>query len=725
MSIGRFMIRHPGWVVVATLAVTAFFLTKIVDPRTGELQLEVDPSTDRLLPDGDERRDYLDRVSKIFGNHDSVLVALATDDVFSLESLATIKRTSDALAGIEGVHEVVSLATALNMRSLDGDIEIEPFLSSLPETVAQAERLRSDVGHNPLYAGRLVSHDSRMTSIVLYLKDVSVQQFIDEELDLRIQRVARRSAPEMEVLLTGSPHIKATTSRLLFRGLLRILPLSFVIMGVLGALAFRSVRGVLAPMATVLLTTIWTFGIVAWRGVSLNLVTTIVPPLLVTVCAAYALHVVSEFYRSIAPGDEDLAPEDGPMARALGHVALPVALTGLTTCAGLVALAVSPFGAVREFGLISVLGVVFAVVISLTFVPALITLFGVPKVVPDPADDAAKARGGLDRVLVGLGRFDVRHRRAILAVGAGLLVVSLHGMGSIELNSDLVSNFAEDHPVRVNFERINAELEGAIPIYLVLESGSRDAFVQSENLEQIEALQVWLEAQPEVGGTTSLVDYVKTLNRVLHDDDPAYFRVPDENERYIKQLLLFGAGEGLRSVVGARHQITSIQIRSRVANTLGMAQLVRRIEAHLETLPSHLESEVTGAMVMLTRSLDAAARGQVQTLGIAFVFIYLILVALFTSFRVAFVALIPNALPVLIYFGTLGIAGVPLNTTTGLFACIVLGIAVDDTIHFLTRFNSEARGRASEERGAIEALREVGRPVTITTIGLCMGFGVI
>ncbi|MCP5039833.1 MAG: cyclic nucleotide-binding domain-containing protein, partial [bacterium] len=184
-------------------------------------------------------------------------------------------------------------------------------------------------------------------------------------------------------------------------------------------------------------------------------------------------------------------------------------------------------------------------------------------------------------------------------------------------------------------------------------------------------------------------------------------------------------GEGLRSVVGARHQITSIQIRSRVANTLGMAQLVRRMETHLETLPRHLESQVTGAMVMLTRSLDAAAQGQVQTLGIAFVFIYLILVALFTSFRVAFVALIPNALPVLIYFGTLGIAGVPLNTTTGLFACIVLGIAVDDTIHFLTRFNSEARGRVSEKQGAIEALREVGRPVTITTIGLCMGFGVI
>ena len=729
--------RHPSGVVLLVLGITVFFATKIVDPETFEIRLQVDPSTDRLLPEGDDTRAYLARVGKIFANHESLLIALETDDVFDLESLATIKRVSEALERVPGVHHVVSLATALNMRSHDGDIDIEPFLASLPESKAVAERLRKNVQRNPLYAGSLVSHDSRTTSLVLYLDDVPLQKFIDEELDLQIEQIAREAAPGMTVMLTGSPHIKATTSRLIFKSLSRVLPLSFVIMGVLGAVAFRSLLGVVLPMSVVLITIVWTFGIVAWRGVTLNLVTTIVPPLLVTVAAAYALHIVSEYYRALSAGNGRDEDDGGAPARALRQVALPVALTGLTTAAGLLALTVSPFGAVREFGIIAVLGVAIAVFTSLTFVPAVLRRFGKTELaaasagVPmtgdtsDTQEPTDASSGQLDRLLSGLGEFDVRHRKAILAMGGVALVCSLYGMSAIELNSDLVSNFAADHPVRTNFEAINRQLEGAIPIYVVIESDSSDAFVESENLHVIEEFQAWLDAQPEIGGTTSIVDYVKTLNRVLHDDDPAYFTVPDESARYTKQLLLFGSGEGVSSVIGARHQITNIHIRSQAANTLGMARLVSRIEQRLESFPGHLRPVVTGSMVLLTRALDESAQGQAQTLGIAFLFIYLILVALFTSFRVGFVALIPNALPVLIYFGALGLTGVPLNTTTGLFACIVLGIAVDDTIHFLTRFNSEARVRVDERQGAIQALREVGRPVTITTVGLCMGFLVL
>ena len=233
-------------------------------------------------------------MTKIFGNHDSLLVALVTDDIFDLERLATVKRVSRALEEVDGVHHVVSLATALNMRSRDGNLEIEPFLATLPETTEAAEQLRHDVQRNPLYSGSLVSHDSRTTSIVVYLNEIPLQKFIDDGLDLVIEQTAREVAPEMEVLLTGSPHIKATTSRLIFGGLSRVLTFAFVIMGLLGAVSFRSVLGVVVPMTTVVVTTIWTFGVVAWLGVSLNLVTTIVPTLLVTVGAAYALHIVSE-----------------------------------------------------------------------------------------------------------------------------------------------------------------------------------------------------------------------------------------------------------------------------------------------------------------------------------------------------------------------------------------------------------------------------------------------
>jgi predicted RND superfamily exporter protein len=713
--IAALLMRHPIWIVAISIAITVFFASKIVDLKTGEVLLRVDPSAERLLPPHDESQQFLERISKQFGNYPFLLVALATDDVFTPEHLATVARVTEIVEGIEGVYSVVSLATASNIRSTEGSIEIEPFLAVLPESQDAADLIRADLFRNPLYAGRLVSLDSRVTALVVYLSDMTDQQFIDGELDLRIAEEVSRAAPSMEVWISGPPHIKATTSRMIFESLGTVLVLSFLIMGLLGATAFRSLSGVVIPVATVIISSIWTFGVVAWLDLPLNLVTTIVPPLLVTVAATYSLHMVSEFTRPLHLDTERAHVGRDPAESALRRMSVPISLTGLTTAAGLLALTISPFPAVREFGLIAVMGVAFSVITALTFAPAMLRLFGArPR-------RLGSERGVLDRLLEALGRFDIRHRTAILVAGAALGLLAIVGMTKIELNDPIVSNFAADHPTRVQFEAINSSLQGSVPIYVVIESDARDAFVQAENLARIEQLQRWLEEQPEIGGTTSIVDYVKTLNRALNKGGDEHFAIP-ENPRLTKQLLLFAAGENLRSVTSANHQLTNIHIRSSPDTTLTMANLVRRIEEQLEALPSHLQARVTGNTVLLTRTMDESAQGQFRTLGIAFFFIYVILVALFTSFRVGLLALIPNILPVLLYFGTLGFAGVPLNMTTGLFACIVLGIAVDDTIHFLTRFNSEARGRVDEKLGAVHALREVGRPVTITTVGLCLGF---
>ena len=150
--------------------------------------------------------------------------------------------------------------------------------------------------------------------------------------------------------------------------------------------------------------------------------------------------------------------------------------------------------------------------------------------------------------------------------------------------------------------------------------------------------------------------------------------------------------------------------------------LVRRLEERLKEVPSHLQTTVTGNSVLISRTMNDIAVGQALSLGTAFIFIYIILVVLFTSFRAGLIALIPNALPVLIYFGVLGWSGVTLNTTTGLVACLVLGIAVDDTIHLMSHFNRAARKHADEAKGVVEAVAAVGRPVTYTTVALCLGF---
>jgi predicted RND superfamily exporter protein len=260
------------------------------------------------------------------------------DDVFTPENLKLVKSVTQRVGEVDGVQRVVSLANAPNVRTLDDEIEIVPFLEELPRDTDAAEQIRADLEANPIYVGSLVSHDSRAAALVVHLREMPEQEFIDEAIDTKIVQVAIEASGDADVWLTGPPHVKAETSRLIIASLSKILPISFAIMAAIGLLAFRSLRGMLVPISTVLIALVWTLGAVAWLGVPLNLVSTIVPPLLLTVGFAYVVHVVSDYYRSLREDPERLASSGGPAGWALRHVALPVALTGVTTVAGFLSL---------------------------------------------------------------------------------------------------------------------------------------------------------------------------------------------------------------------------------------------------------------------------------------------------------------------------------------------------------------------------------------------------
>ncbi|MGH8458252.1 MAG: cyclic nucleotide-binding domain-containing protein, partial [Nevskiales bacterium] len=222
----------------------------------------------------------------------------------------------------------------------------------------------------------------------------------------------------------------------------------------------------------------------------------------------------------------------------------------------------------------------------------------------------------------------------------------------------------------------------------------------------------------------SLVDSVKLINRSLNGNDPAYFRVPD-SRALIKQLLVFGGGEELDGMIDKRFSLTSLQVRADASDSAAIAGLTARIEQRLAALPPPLTATITGNSVLVSHALDNIAGGQLFSVALAMGVIYLLMSAMFTSWRAGALALLPNLLPVIVYFGALGLLDIPLTPTTSLIACITLGIAADDTIHYMVRFNSDARRLANESKAAFSALEGVLRPITYTTTALCLGFLVL
>jgi predicted RND superfamily exporter protein len=315
----------------------------------------------------------------------------------------------------------------------------------------------------------------------------------------------------------------------------------------------------------------------------------------------------------------------------------------------------------------------------------------------------------------------VQYRRWIFAGSLILLAATIFGMVRIRVSTGFASNFIRGSEVRSVFEKVNDQLGGVSSFFLVVDGGQDDAFTQPENLEVLRELQEWLKAQPEIGGATSIADGVMLLNRAFLGGEETALTIPT-SARVVKQLLSFGGKDLTRGFADSKYRTANVVVRSRVSESGDVKKLMERLDRRLAELPQRLRARPTGDLVLLSSSMDAIVLSDLQSIGTAMFTIYLALAFLLTSFRVGLLALLPNLLPIAIYYGALGLTGTPLNLSTSLIAAITLGIAVDDTVHYFARFSLEARRLGDERRATATTLRSVIRPITFTMLGLCLGF---
>jgi len=710
--------RYTWLTILLFTSLTLLALTAIVNPLTGQLRLDIDPSANRLIADDQPSKIFYEQTRRIFGSDETLIVTLAAADVFTPEVFDTVVRMTQRISEIGAVRDVLSLANAVDIRSVDDGLDISPFASGLEDGTTTLAGIRERVLGNPVYAGNLVSVTGDATALVIYFNDISDFEYMRGGVHEQIMRIIEEERGSTDVYLTGTPFFKVAMSEALIKDLLWTPPLITVILVIVLVAAYRSMIGVVAPLLTVGAGVILTLGTISALGHSLSMISVLVPPLLMILGFSYAVHVTSEYHHLRSQ------PETGVpiIKQALQHMALPVALTGLTTIAGFVAMMANPIGAVQEFGIFAAIGVVYVSVLSITFTPALLKVLDRrPRVSKDEDRPAAR---GFDRFVEYIALYDLKHRNMIFVIAAVLFMLALAGIMRIHVSTESITNFASDSEVRKGFDIVNEKLGGANNFYIVLEGSHREAFKEPANLRQLQELQAWLLEQPEIGGTLSIADYLMLINQAFNDNDPAFHTIPD-NKRLITQLLFLSASEDLDRIVDSRYQTTNLVVRSRVINSDLMTDLIARIQARLAQLPEHIKATVTGNPVLISETLTNIIVGQARSVGLALVFVYLILAAMFMSQRIGFVALLPNILPVAVYFGSLGFFGISLNPSTSLIAPMVLGIAIDDTIHYFSRFNHEVRLNADDRKATLLAMKAVGRPVTLTSVGLCLGFLVL
>ena len=695
------------------LVLTVLATTAIIDPFTGQLRIKIDPSANRLLSGDSPEKQFYDRTQEMFGSEENLVITLTDVDIFRQDVLDRIGRMTARIEAIKQVHHVVSLSNALDIRTVDGGLDISPFVPEPGDTRTDIENIRKRVLGNRAYAGNLVSKTSDATALVVHFDRISDDEYINGGVHNAIAAIVQEERGDSRIFMGGSPYFKVVILRSLIKDLLWTPPIITVILALVLAFSFRTVLGVIVPLITVGIGVVLTLGTIAAMDYSLSMISILVPPLLMILGLSYSVHVVSEYHRVRHQPDSHASA----VKMTLQQMTLPVLLTGLTTIAGFVALIANPIIAIKEFGIFATIGVIYITLLSITLTPALMKLLD-----RNPATWKNTSRSGkaplFDRFVDWVARFDLRQRKKIF-IGTGILfALALLGMTQIQVSTEAITNFSEDSEIRTGFDITNEKLGGANAFYIVVEGNHQDVFKEPTNLAVLKDLQTWLSNQPDIGSSISIADFLMQVNQAFNENDPAFYKIPG-SRRLVTQLLFLSSNDDLDSLVDSRYRTANIIVRAKVINSEDISGLIERINTRLETFPEHLKPTITGSPVLISETLTDIIAGQAMSVGIALILVYVILSIMFMSTRIGAVALLPNLIPVVVYFGSLGFFGISLNPSTSLIAPMVLGIAIDDTIHYFSRFNSEVRRHANDNKATLLAMKSVGRPVTFTSISAC------
>ncbi len=699
-----FYLRTPR-LTLLVIALATLFLGNAA--RT----IQVDSAIDNLLPRDDADHDFYQEARRTFGSEEATVIGLFSDDVFSPESLAAIDRLSTDLAGIAGVREVLSLTTVKGVEAEDGAVRVGRMLRKLPADPEEARAYREKILAAPLYSGNLVAADGRATAVAVLFEPLSDEEFLARGIEDAIRGHVERVA-HLTPAITGIQTLKVRGARLMEQDLTRFVPLSILLVVIVLAWEFRTMRGVLLPLGAVVAGVLWTVGAMALSNVKINMGTLILPPLLMAIGVAYAIHVLSRYYieRRAADSVADA------VAGTVRHIRVPAGVAWLTTIVGCVTLIFNPIPAIRDFGVYSVIGITCIYVLSITFIPAMLLLL--PDTGRTPPGEKVDSR--LTAFLGRLCELAVRQRRVILPVTAVLCVAGLVGASQIRLETNYLEFFHPESDVRRDNTRIGEALGGTQPLYLVFDGEGAGTMRRLDVLDAMAAIQELVGKQEGVATTLSLVDYLKIVGAALNPDGGA--KLP-ERQADVDQLLLFVDPVELTPVVTRDYARANMVIGTDLASSGDIGSLIERIEQFAQArLPAGVTARATGNLVLLNRSADAVAHGQISGLWQVFVILVLLMSSLFLSVRTGLLSLVPNVVPIIALFGLMGYAGIDLNISTSMIAVIAIGIAVDDTIHYFNEFKLQIQATGDAHRAIVEVVRTVGRPIVFTAVALSSGF---
>jgi len=718
-------------------------------------KITIDTSTEGFLHPDDPALLAYNNFRDQFGRDEVIIIAIKSASIFSQRFLETIQRLHEELEeNVPYIDDITSMVNARNTRGEADELIVEDLLEHWPQNQSQMTALKKRMLVNPLYKNLLISKDATLTTIIIKTyshssigqeidvlegfqedaeetagiksKTAVKQTYLTDKENSQVVHAARRviekyQRSDFHIYMAGSPVVTNFLKRTMMTDMRRFMALAVAAVIICLYIMFRRISGVLLPLVIVVLSLLSTIGIMALVGVAIKVPTQILPSFLLAVGVGTSVHILAIFYHRL----EQANGKEEAIAYAIGHSGLAVVMTNVTTASGLMSFSTSEVAPVADLGMFAGIGVLLTFVNTLVLLPAILALLPISE---RKQHQSQFKRTLMDRFLCSISHFSTGHPVKILIVSFIVVGLSIFAASKIRFSHDVLGWFPEKNEVRQATEKIDNELRGSLNLEVIIETGQENGLYQPALLNRIEKAATYVESLKLedlfVGKAWSLTTILKEINQALNENRSGFYTIPQNRDLVAQEFLLFenSGSDDLEDVVDSQFSMARFTIKGPFKDAVKYNQFINTVNRYFTDNFPEASITLTGMMALLSRTFKNAIISMARSYIIALVVITALMIILIGRLRIGLLSMVPNLAPILLMLGVIGATPIKMDLFTMMVVSIAIGLAVDDTIHFMHNFRRYYEQSGDPKQAVYETLHTTGRAMLVTTIVLSIGF---
>ena len=670
----KVILNHPKVILSILAAITLVlvtFLPKVkMDFSIEQLFSQNDPVINRFL----NFREEFDGVDN------RIFLLYESDDPFSYKNLELNKKMVYAFENIEGVSKVTSL-TNIELFTEGGEYLLSPVYENIPKSIDSLNIAKERILSSDLLKNYLISEDGKVAAILIEVSDSFNEHESRESIVKQIDEL--QLGTDWTWHQTGLPIIRTRYVQYMIADNITFLIPVLSMLILLLSLLFRSLVGLALPLIVVLLTIIWTLGFMTAAGITINIISYIIPTLLMVVGISDSVHFLVKYYKTLhLLGDKREA-----LTQSLQKIGTAIFLTSITTAIGFGALSMVNIEIVKEFGIFTAMGVFFAFIITVLFIPSTLMLLGkTPKTKLE-----AYSRGYRVKIVKKLITIVRGHPKKIIFTGITITIIGFFGALQINPHSKLLDDLRPGNTLLEDMRLAEDRMGSVLPVEIIITVDENENFQDIQDVAVIsftDELASYISKIPEIGKVVSVSDYLKAINQAMNDGDKSFYQVPLSREIISQYMLLYDSE--FNSLINS--DLTKLRIASQIKDidSRRSAEIEKELNTYIASvIPEGITAEVTGTAFLALRTNNYLVKNLLGSFLVALIIITFLMIVLFRSVKMAFISILPNIIPMMVMAAVLGFLQIPLRPATAMTFAVAFGIAVDDTLHYLIRYRME------------------------------------